>query len=818
MAFLLTKQAKFQNVVVKSTGRDAGTLWALAGSPQFASGGQFTGYCGSAVDITEQLQSSKHAARLAMYDTLTGLPNRLRLADVLSTELKAVAVHKRQSAVMMLDLDRFKQVNDTLGHPAGDELLKQVADRLYRIIGDKERIFRLGGDEFQVIVREFADRDALQELGERIIAMLSQPYAVFGSRCIIGASVGIAIAPEDGRECDQLIRNADLALYDAKGRGRGCASFFSTDLLKEAEDKRILEEDLREALSRGEIEVYYQPFVNTTTNTVTGVEALLRWHHPERGFIAPDLFIPIAEEANLIAQLGEWALRRACDDAASWPGKLRVAVNVSPTQFSGGSLPAIVTSALASSGLSPERLELEITEGIFLSDSAATDGIFATLKQIGVRLSLDDFGTGYSSLGYLRTAPFDKIKIDKTFVRAATLPGSRNAAIIAAIVALAEALGLETTAEGIETEDQLELIRKLRVSHVQGYIYSPAIDCEALKENVGAGEWCIAPSGPSRQRSERISMFRKVRAIFGNHVRSVLIRNLSETGALVEGLDDLPHDSQLIIDFADGNLVFARVKRSRNRQQGVAFEEALIFDGEGGFRSARQVPPYVLQKAGIPFPTDQPSYLLPDENNTDALAGLRAKLGMPQHPTTAPAELALANLSEGLVGVGTGPTSTHSSRDLHERPLSGEELRRLIEAAEESSNQQLRFIVQLLIRTHARQRDLLEARWADVDLHRKVWTIPSLEAGYERRVTLSNEAVEVLRELPRWDDCPYLLANPATKMPYRSFAASWHTARIKAGLPDVEIDDLRFCSLGEELEPRTSDRTRRIARSFAGLR
>ena len=627
LPFMFAKQAKFERIIVRAAGACQTHLWSISGNPQFDAGGQYMGYCGSGVDITEQRKSSESASRLAMYDSLTGLPNRLRMTQVLEADLNGHDVHRRPCAVMMIDLDRFKQVNDTLGHPAGDTLLCQVGDRLSRIVGESERVFRPGGDEFQVILRE-GDRDKLQALGDRIIASLSQPYSIEGSRCVIGASVGIAVGPADGRQSDDLIRNADLALYAAKGSGRGCVSFFSSDLLQAAEDKRALEEDLRDALVKGELHVFYQPIVSTAGNVTTGVEALVRWHHPERGSISPGVFIPIAEEANLIGPLGEWILRKACEDAAGWPGNIRVAVNVSPVQFTSGGLPAIVTSALASSGLSPDRLELEITEGVFLSDSAAADTVFTALKQIGVRLALDDFGTGYSSLGYLRTAPFDKIKIDQSFVRAATLPGSRNRAIIAAIVALAEALGMETTAEGVESLDQLDLIKSLRVSHVQGYIYSQAIALEELTERLEKGEWIIPPSGPTKQRSDRISMYRKVRAIFGNHYRSVLIRNLSETGALIEGLDEVPFNSQLIVDFGEGHLVFAKVIRLRNRQQAIVFEERLVSDGQGGLRTASPISPYALRKAGLPPLNEDARLPSPEPENSLQLAELRRKLGL----------------------------------------------------------------------------------------------------------------------------------------------------------------------------------------------
>ena len=923
LPFMFAKQCKFERIIVRAAGVDQTHLWSVSGTPQFDGRGQFTGYCGSGVDITEQRKSSESASRLAMYDSLTGLPNRLRMTQVLEADLKGLAVHRQPCAVMMIDLDRFKQVNDTLGHPAGDALLCQVGDRLSRIVGESERVFRLGGDEFQVILRE-GDRDNLQELGNRIIASLSQPYSVAGSRCVIGASVGIAVGPTDGRQSDDLIRNADLALYAAKGSGRGRVSFFSSDLLQVAEDKRAIEEDLRDALAKGELHVFYQPIVSAINNVTTGVEALVRWHHPERGSISPGVFIPIAEEANLIGPLGEWILRKACEDAASWPGSIRVAVNVSPIQFTSGSLPTVVASALASSGLQPDRLELEITEGVFLSDSAAADTVFATLKQIGVRLALDDFGTGYSSLGYLRTAPFDKIKIDQSFVRAATLPGSRNRAIIAAIVALAEALGMETTAEGVESHDQLDLIRMLRVSHVQGYIYSQAIASDELTDRLDKGKWIIPPSGPTKQRSDRVSMYRKVRAIFGNHYRSVLIRNLSETGALVEGLDDVPFESQLIIDLGEGHLAFAKVNRSRNRQQVIVFEERLVSDGRGGLRTVNPVSPYALRKAGLPPLNEDARPPSPQADNRSQLATLRTKLGL--IIPTAPALIdrpvgsrsggerradpsglpggtermgptrnsrTIATLADQYLRLMGGDAERHARdllslqqhilpsfghmlpdqlgpsliadwlaakaeeegieatemsqlqavlgqlyvqaiqwndaisldggfdrgqleprRDVHERPLSSDEIARLEVAAESSANPNLKFIVALLILTRVRQRDLLEARWEQFDLDEGVWIIPSVDAGKERRVELSLEAIAVLRQVPQIDDCPFLLANPSTQKPYRSFTTSWDTARMKAGLADVEIDDLRFCTEGKGVNFFGNDATRASVAAF----
>ncbi len=606
LPFLLTKQSKFDELPLRCAFEGDQRWWAVSGRPHFDGGGRFTGYRGSGMDITEQRRSAEDASRLAMYDSLTGLANRFNISKKLDSTLGAFSQQQRSCAIMLLDLDRFKQVNDTLGHPAGDALLKQVAERLLKIVGDKEMVSRLGGDEFQIILPDIEDRGKLGDMASDIISSLSQPYSVEGSRCIIGASVGVAISPFDGENSDNLVRNADLALYAAKGNGRGRFAFYSSDLHQAAEDRRALEEDLRDALARGEMELSYQPIVNAKTNTVTGMEALIRWTHPERGPISPALFIPIAEEANLIWALGEWVLRKACDDASRWPGAMRVAVNVSPIQFANAELPKIVAHALAASGLPPEQLELEITESVFLGDSAETSQMFKALKGLGVRLALDDFGTGYSSLGYLQSAPFDKIKIDQSFVRGATEAGSRNSAIIAAIVALAEALEMETTAEGIESLDQLDLIRKLNVSHVQGYVYSKPVSNDELLGHAESGNWTIKPAGPARQRNDRFQMFRKVGAIHDNYRYTVVMRNLSATGAFIEGILDVPTGTQFVIDFGEGQLVTATVRRSRTHQQGIEFETSMVNDGNGGLCTRHRVSPYLIaaaaQQAGLSLP------------------------------------------------------------------------------------------------------------------------------------------------------------------------------------------------------------------------
>ena len=601
LPFLLGTHTSFIELTACAADRADGRWWAISGLPQLDRAGEFVGYHGHGRDITETLRSQRDASQLAMYDSLTGLANRHHMAGRLETTLTAYQVAKRSCALMMLDLDRFKQVNDTLGHQAGDELLKQVAQRLKRVVDETCEIGRLGGDEFQIVLPDADDRGALGELGHKIITMLSQPYSIDGARCVIGASVGIAIAPYDGLESEELVRNADLALYAAKGAGRGQYRFYSSDLHSVAEERRQLEEDMRDALAKGQMRLAYQPIVALGENRITGFEALLRWEHPERGDISPALFIPIAEEAGLIGALGEWALRQACLEAASWEGNTRVAVNVSPIQFANVGLPTLVTSALAASQLSPDRLELEITESVFLGEGADTQAMFDALKRLGVRLALDDFGTGYSSLGYLQKAPFDKIKIDQSFVRSATEPGNRNSAIITAIVSLANALGMETTAEGIEARDTLDLVHSLGVSHGQGFIFSRAIDHEQVLELFSSGQLELSPDGPSTHRSDRKTLLRKVGLIHEDHRYDVTMRNLSKTGAMVEGLIDIPRGTRFVVDFGEGQLAVAEVRRSNGTRLGLKFDVPLISDGADGLCTRHRVSPYVLAAAGMPL-------------------------------------------------------------------------------------------------------------------------------------------------------------------------------------------------------------------------
>jgi diguanylate cyclase (GGDEF)-like protein len=611
LSFLLSARNKFADLTVRVETRDGEMFWSLTGKPSFDQNDDFLGYRGSAKDITANYERQRDASRLAQYDSLTGLANRHRMAKRLTAILTAFKSAKRSCALLMLDLDRFKQVNDTLGHPAGDDLLKQVSQRLQRIVQGPAEIGRLGGDEFQVIIPDVDDRGKLGELAQRIIQMISQPYSIEGSRAIIGTSVGIAIAPYDGIEPDELVKSADLALYAAKGGGRGMYRFYSNDLKDSAHERREIEEDLRDALTRGELQMHYQPVVRSTDNKVTGFEALMRWNHPERGPISPGVFIPIAEESNLITALGEWALRQACADAAQWPGDLRVAVNVSAQQFSSESLPATVTNALASSGLRPNQLELEITESVFMGDAHAVDEMFKRLKKIGVKLSLDDFGTGYSSLGYLRKAPFDKIKIDQSFVRGCTEKDNTNAAIMTAIVSLANALKMETTAEGVEAMDELALVQKLGATNVQGFIFSRAVPHEEVLGKLADGDFEYQPAGPDKHRAERRTVFRRIGVIHEDHRYDAVLRNLSRTGAMIEGLLEVPIGTDLVLDLGEGQLVVGTVRRSQDATQGIEFESPLISDGADGLCTRHRISPYALAAAGMPLQALPPGHYTP---------------------------------------------------------------------------------------------------------------------------------------------------------------------------------------------------------------
>jgi diguanylate cyclase (GGDEF)-like protein len=423
-------------------------------------------------DITEQRQAADKISHMAMHDALTNLPNRLFFREQIENRL-AQMDRDRKFAVLCLDLDDFKRVNDTLGHPYGDKLLRQVGDRLRSCLREGDSVARLGGDEFAIIQGSITQPTDTASLMTRIIEMISAPFDLEGHQVVIGVSIGVAVAPTDAADSDQLLKSADLALYRAKVEGRGTYRFFEPEMDARMQARRALEFDLRRALTKEEFEVYYQPLVNMKTELICGFEALIRWNHPERGIVSPADFIPLAEETALIVPIGEWVLQQACGEAAKWPSEICIAVNLSAAQFKTSGLSKIVLDALAHSGLAADRLELEITESVLLFNSKSTLDTLHCLRARGVRISMDDFGTGYSSLSYLRSFPFNKIKIDQSFVH--ELSANKDSmAIIRAVVGLGKSLGMVTTGEGVETREELDYLKQEGCTEVQGYLFGEA--------------------------------------------------------------------------------------------------------------------------------------------------------------------------------------------------------------------------------------------------------------------------------------------------------------------------------------------------------
>ena len=437
------------------------------------------GWVATHEDITEQRQSEIKIEYMAHHDSLTDLPNRVLLNDRLEYVLERVQ-RGEMVAVHHLDLDQFKAVNDTFGHPCGDKLLRIVAERLRGLVGETDTIARMGGDEFVIVQATIADPAEATSLAQGVIDTLSKPYDIDGQQAVIGVSIGISVGPGDGSNPDKLLRNADLALYRAKSDGRGTFRFFEPVMDLQMQTRRIMEQDLRKALPAGEFELHYQPVVNLASKEISGFEALIRWNHPSKGMISPADFIPLAEEIGFIVPLGEWVIRQACATAAQWPDDLHVAVNISAIQFRNPGLMQVIVSALAASGLAPTRLEIEITETVLLHNKEATLAVLHQLRALGIRIAMDDFGTGYSSLTYLQSFPFDKIKIDRSFVKNIT-ENSSSLNIVRAVAALANGMGMTATAEGVETAEQLHSIASEGCTEMQGFLFSrplPAAEIE----------------------------------------------------------------------------------------------------------------------------------------------------------------------------------------------------------------------------------------------------------------------------------------------------------------------------------------------------
>jgi diguanylate cyclase (GGDEF)-like protein/PAS domain S-box-containing protein len=438
------------------------------------------GWLATHEDVTERQRSEDRIAHMARHDALTDLPNRMLLLEQLNHEIKRV---KRGEclAVLCLDLDQFKSVNDALGHHIGDELLKLVGERLRGCTRELDAVARMGGDEFAIIMTQMEQAADAATLSKRIRDSVIKPYQIEGHQIVTDISIGISVAPMDAVESDELLRNADMALYDAKADGRGTFRFFEPEMNTRMRARRELEMDLRKALATEQFELHYQPLVVLETNDVNAFEALLRWNHPTRGMISPADFIPIAEETGLIVPLGEWVLKTACNEAVDWPDHIKVAVNLSPAQLNCRNLVSMVTAALNESGMSPHKLQLEITETVLLQNTFTTLATLHELRKMGVQIALDDFGTGYSSLSYLRSFPFDKIKIDRSFIQDLS-NGAEPLAIVNAVAGLAKCLNMTSTAEGVETQQQMEVLQSIGCTEMQGYLFSHARPAKEIRQ------------------------------------------------------------------------------------------------------------------------------------------------------------------------------------------------------------------------------------------------------------------------------------------------------------------------------------------------
>jgi diguanylate cyclase (GGDEF)-like protein/PAS domain S-box-containing protein len=461
-----------------------GPRWiSIAGDPIIDTAGRFEGFRGVGSDITEIRQTQERLTHLANMDVLSGLPNRGRVRQLLGEALREATAGNYCCAILFMDLDGFKPVNDTFGHPKGDAVLRAVAKRLVEEVGSAGHVGRMGGDEFSVVIPDAQSRKKIEQLAQGIIDSIKEPYDIEGTTISIGVSIGCAFGPVDGATVDDLILKADLALYEAKGAGRGIARYFSSELQSEKEDRVRLETDLRAGLSGKQFHLVFQPLIAAKTQKLVGFEALIRWNHPKRGLVPPNLFIPVAEEIGLMPAIGEWVIEEACKAAATWPDNISVSLNVSPKQIVLPALPNVISEALARHRVAGNRIELEVTEGIFLGDNGPTLDVLKRLRALGVGIALDDFGTGYSSIGYLNKAIFHKLKIDGSFVReAGTRP--ENVAIIQSIVQLAQSFRMSVTAEGVETPEDFERMRELGCHTIQGYLFGKPLSYARANEMV----------------------------------------------------------------------------------------------------------------------------------------------------------------------------------------------------------------------------------------------------------------------------------------------------------------------------------------------
>ena len=572
LGFHLSSRFPFSDLLVSPNGRSE-MCWSLAGRPSFDPVGRFLGFRGIGLALTEQQRAEIQTSRLAAVDSLTGLANRARMRAMLDEALGNAASRKEGCGLFMIDLDRFKHVNDTLGHPIGDLLLKEVAQRLSAVIGSDGQVGRLGGDEFEALLPGVDEEGRLAALAERIIGKLAAPYTIRGHPVTIGASIGIAISRPGKTFADALIKEADLALYAAKGAGRGTYRFFEPRMHAEESERRMLESDLRGAVAAGQLRLAFQPVIDSASESLIGFEALLRWRHPVRGTLAPAEFLPLAEATGLTGPIGEWVVRAACAEAAQWPGHLKLIVNVSLTELEQPQLAATVARALAAAELDPDRLEIDIPETALQSDSELVRGVLEALKGLGVSLALDDFGAGAASLLSLKATALDRLKIHPRLIRAALPEASRAGPLLSALVGLAETLGMAVTAEGVETLDELALVRRLGCGSIQGFLFGrPMAADEALA--LAESSRPLAAADEVRPRPPRHSLIRRGSLRWRGGALSVRLRNISAEGAMIESGQPIDAGAEVELDLSDGVRLAGEVRWSQDGRVGLKFLEA----------------------------------------------------------------------------------------------------------------------------------------------------------------------------------------------------------------------------------------------------
>ncbi|MGQ0559489.1 MAG: putative bifunctional diguanylate cyclase/phosphodiesterase, partial [Sphingosinicella sp.] len=602
LGFHLAGRFPFANVLVTPNGAK-NPCWVLAGRPRFDEVGRFLGFRGVGVGLSPPQREQAKSIQLAGRDSLTGLPNRARMRAMLDEAIANSADRKEGFALFLMDLDRFKQVNDTLGHPVGDLLLKEVAQRLSAVIGSHGQAGRLGGDEFEVLLPGIDEEGALAELAGRLIQKVSAPYVVRGHNISIGASAGIAISRPGKTFADAMVKESDLALYAAKKAGRGTYRFFASHMHAEETERQMLESDLNLAVVKGQMRLVYQPVVRIEGEGLVGFEALLRWQHPTRGLLEPAEFLPIAEAGKLIAGIGEWVIHNAFAEAAKWPPHLRLTVNLSLDEVEQPGIVATVAGALAASGLAPARVEFDLVEAALLADNADIRAVLAGLKGLGVRLALDDFGLGSASVNSLRSAPLDGLKIHPELLRAGLGDGNRAKALLAALVGLAGGLGMTVTVEGAETRDDLDLATRLGCGEIQGFLFGrPMVPEEALE--LAESSKPVAHENV-RPRPPRHSLIRRGALTWRGGTLPVRLRNISAEGAMFECGQELKKGAKVELDLSGDVRLAADVRWSAGGRTGVRFAETFDLKRLG---SARGSAAAAAAAAAAP-PVLKPDYL-----------------------------------------------------------------------------------------------------------------------------------------------------------------------------------------------------------------